>query len=528
MTPSKNGTSKVKRFAFAFLSAFLVFCAFPPLSLWWLLPVALAPFYIAVKSARPFESAFVSYCTGFLLFSLVCYWLAEVTLAGLFVAAFIAAFYYLGFGVAATLLRHQKKIPLSVVAAAVWCVMEFLRSKLFWLAFPWALIPHPLYEQTILIQAAELFGVWGYSFIIPLLNFALAEILLSFARRERVKIGQIITVVLIIILVPLYGLIRLPSVKTEPSLRVLIVQGNIPQNIKEEAIQGMRRGVSAERILNLAEYMLSSHLALTHKGLQEAGSVELVVWPETMVPGSLFESPDRYVRVASFVKRSGVPLFLGTERRSGKKRLNSAALIMPDGSVKDVYDKMVLVPVGEYIPARSVFPLFATVIENMMPYETEDLSEGERLTIFELNGKRFACLICFELSFCELVRQAIKSGAEVIVNISNDAWFGRSTELELAVAQAVFRAVEARRPVLRAVNAGISCYVSPEGYITYLEKDGEKKQVEGVLAVKVETSRIGTIYLVAGDYIPYICILLVVVSALFHLIKNKESHIVGR
>ncbi|MCX7703906.1 MAG: apolipoprotein N-acyltransferase, partial [Planctomycetota bacterium] len=438
-----------KRLLLSLSSAVLLFFAFPPLSCWWVLPVALIPFYIALKNLDVLPAALISYVTGFLLFFLVCFWLSEVTFVGLLVSAFIAAFYYGGFGASVSLFQRQRKVPLPLAAASAWCCVEFLRSKLFWLSFPWALIPHPLYEQTVLMQAADLFGIWGYSLLIPLLNFELAEIFvfllssrLSSLKKEPLKVATPITAASILLFFPLYGLIRLPTIKTEPSLNLLLVQGNIPQQIKEETIEGMRKGVNIERILNLVEYMLSSHLALTDKGLKKTKDIELVVWPETMVPGSLFESPDRYTRIVSFVRKNGVALFLGTERRSERKRYNSAVLIGAEGEIKDIYDKMVLVPVGEYVPARKVFPLFAHLIEKMMPYETEDLSCGERMTLFEVNGRRFVCLICFELSFCEIVREAVKLGGEMIVNISNDAWFGRSSELDLAVAQAVFRAVE--------------------------------------------------------------------------------------
>ena len=507
-----------RRLGKALSSVLLLFLAFPPLGLWWLLPFALIGWFNALKGAGLKTASLISYIAGFFFFLSVCWWLGVVTVGGLVVASAVAAFFYLFFGALFSLLERQKKVPLFVAAAAAWCLVEFLRSKLSWLAFPWALVGHPLYEQTALVQAADLFGIWGYSFLLPLLNFGIAEVLLSVAKRERPKVAHIATVAALLLFFPLYGLLR--SVETKPSLRVLVVQGNIPQRLKEEAAGEVKS--TAQRFASLTERMLSSHIILTEKGLEEAEDVDLVVWPETMVPGSLFEHPNRYIRIVGLVRRTGVPLFLGTERRDGDSRYNSAALVMPDGTIPTVYDKIVLVPVGEFIPARRILPLFAYIIKNMIPYETEDLTPGEKMTVFELNGHRFVCLICFELSFSELVREAVHKGAEILLNISNDAWFERSTELELAVAQGVFRAVETRRAVVRVVNAGISCYISPKGVVEYLEVNGERKQVEGVLLASVETTDEKTLFLVAGDWIVYLCIILVGFSFFFCFMEKRQ------
>lgn len=507
------------------ISVVLLFCAFPPLGLWWMLPFALIPWYSALKGATLNEAALLSYLGGFLLFASVCWWLSVVTLAGLFVAAFIAGFYYLAFGVGCAFLRKQKKVPLFLLAACLWCLVEYIRSKLSWLAFPWALVGHPLYEQTSLVQAADVFGIWGYSFFIPLLNFAVAEILFSLAKRERPKIVYVATVTAVIVLLPVYGLIRLSRIEAKPLLRVVVVQGNVPQQLKEEVASGVKK-TPLQRILSLTEYMLSSHILLTEEAVRKTEGVELVVWPETMVPGSLFEQPVRYMRLMRFVRRNGIPLLLGTERRSDGARYNSAALLMPDGTVPAVYDKIVLVPVGEFIPARKLLPLFAYIIKSMIPYETEDLTPGKEMTLFEVEGCKFVCLICFELSFVELVREAVRNGAELILNISNDAWFEDSTELELAVAQGVFRAVEVRRPVVRCVNAGISCYISPNGRVDYLEVDGRRKQVEGVLVADVETTDETTLYSIAGDWVVYLCMIVfgVALSFCFRTTRFKKKN----
>jgi len=148
---------------------------------------------------------------------------------------------------------------------------------------------------------------------------------------------------------------------------------------------------------------------------------------------------------------------------------------------------MVLVPVGEYIPAQSLLPFFVYIVLQMMPYEPEDIQAGDKMTLFEVGGRRIYVPICFELSFDDLVREAIDRGADLVVNISNDAWFEDSAELDLAVAQGVLRAIEFRIPVIRCVNAGISCYISPSGRFRLLaDKEGRTKQIEGVMWVEPE------------------------------------------
>jgi len=503
--------------AMAAASAVLIFLSLPPAGLWWLAPLALAPWYLALRrvalrrgaGAAVLGGALVSYLGGFLTLALSCYWLGMVSVAGLLMAAFIGGLYYAAWGAATVSLLRWARGPAWLGAASLWCLTEYLRSRLGWLAFPWALLPHALYERPALVQAASLWGVWGYSWLLSAVPFALVDAALHLRLRRRLRAALAPAApIAAVAFVLVFGALSTDVGDAGPTVTLGLVQGNVPQEAKEEAIAEARSYTTHGR--SKVERVMDEHLALSER-LLAGGPVDLLIWPETMVPGSMMQQPERFRRMVEFVERRRTPVLLGSERHCDGRFYNSAYLIGADGRVLETYDKMTLVPVGEYIPAQRVLALLALITSKLMPYETLDLSPGSRMTIFEVSGFRFYAPICFELSFDDQVREAARAGAQVIVNISNDAWFKDSAELDLAVAQAVFRAVETRTPVVRVVNAGITRLVDAGGRITYLERRGRRKQVAGTLRAEVRPARPErrTLHLLAGSWAPVAAVVVV-------------------
>jgi len=473
------GVPRRLRFFLPSISALLLFLAFPPAGLFPLVFICLVPWLICLRDAGALRAAAASYIAGFVTIATTCYWLGIVTLAGLFVAAFIGGLYYAAFG---ALVATFKESPVwrALFAAALFAGLEFLRSRLFWLAFPWALLPHTLYRAPHLLQSASIVGAFGTSFLIAAVNSFLAE---TITRRRRKPSAAGLAVAFALLLLPAAWMPK--NRPSKDGFKILVVQGNIPQSVKELALEEARGLL--EMVANKSVKVMDDHIRLTEEALQQERP-DLIVWPETMVPGALLLQPNRYARLCLCVKRWGAPLLLGSEHRYKCLPYNSALLLDPHNClVRQRYDKTVLVPVGEYIPAQSLLPFFVYLVLQMMPYEPEDIQAGEQIRLFDVGKRRIYVPICFELSFDDVVREALDRGADLVVNISNDAWFEDSAELDLAVAQGVLRAIESRVPVVRCVNAGISCYISPSGRFKLLaDKKGRTKQIEGVMWVEPE------------------------------------------
>jgi apolipoprotein N-acyltransferase len=392
----------------------------------------------------------------------------------------------------------------------LWVAIEYARSNFFFLSFPWLLLAHSQYDNVRLIQVCDIFGVFGLSAIIAFSNTLIAQFAYCVIRRTgslaRLAVNGAVFAVLICLSL-LYGTYRIHSMSFQEGPKVFIVQGNVPQNLKEESLRSPGE---------LAEDIISEHLTLTAPALRE--KVDLIVWPETMYPKFLLLSGEDLLLFSHIAKDSGSSMLIGTQHceveGAKTRRYNSAAFIRADGSVGGRYDKMFLVPVGEYIPLEEVLPALGYLISRLYPYEYESLAEGKQMKVFSVNEKySFACVICFELSFDWLVRKARVAGAQFIVNVSNDAWFlgdewwQGSAELDLSRSHAAFRAVENRIPIVRAVNRGISCIADPLGRIKDLQVEGERKGVEGTLTATLPLCAESPPFLALGNIFACACLL---------------------
>jgi apolipoprotein N-acyltransferase len=190
---------------------------------------------------------------------------------------------------------------------------------------------------------------------------------------------------------------------------------------------------------------------------------ELVIWSESAIPDYFELRPVLREGIKSYVQNRGIHLLLGAiraERRMEWKYFNAAYLISDDGEIVDWYDKMHLAPFGEYVPLTRVLPFLKRIIPVL-----SDLSPGKRRTVFEVNGRKFGVLICFETVFPDLVRASAREDTDFLVTITNTGWFGRSAAASQDLAICVFRAVENRAWLVRAANTGISCFIDPWGRV---------------------------------------------------------------
>lgn len=435
----------------------------PGSNLWPLAWICFIPFLYALEGKDLKERILLGFVSGGVAYLTCCYWIVVavnkyggISFVGS-VAVLLLLCLYLGsyWAVFSALLYalRRKEITNTISASCIWVILEYVRGHLL-TGFPWVLLGHSQWKLPSLLQITELIGAYGLSFLLVFLNLAIYQYLKD-PKRWRVVLTALILVVAFVF----YGHIRLKAVSAYTGLRVGIVQGNVEQGMKWE--EEMKR-----KILEV------------HRGLSLSllgGQPDLLIWPETAFPG--YWPLDPLSRLTEEVaKETGRWFLFGALRQEGKKTYNSAFLLSPEGRLSDFYDKVHLVPFGEYLPLRRTLERFSGQLKEAVP---GDISPGKAVKVLSLPYGSFSVLICFEIIFPELSREAVRKGAEFLVTITNDAWFGKTSAPYQHLAQAVFRAVETRRWVLRAANTGISAVIDPTGRI---EKESKLFQTEAFVS----------------------------------------------
>ncbi|MBI3616406.1 MAG: apolipoprotein N-acyltransferase [Candidatus Omnitrophica bacterium] len=461
-----------------FLSAALLILSYPPFDFGWVAWVALVPWLCAIQAAAPRQAFLRSALVGLLFFGGTMGWLVHVTIPGTILLIPYLALYFGVWGWLARRLTVPSGTGLSLRLLfglpAAWVVLEYLRGHLL-TGLGWNLLAHTQWNWISLIQIADLTGVYGVSFLVVLVNVAVwewvrrrhfeakprnltrsvisnevrdLEISRHFVARDDIIAGGFLLLALV------YGNVRLQQIGAadagSSSFKVSIVQGNIPQPQKWD-------DAFAEAIWKRYESLI-----------QEAAKAkpDLILWPETSVPGFLDDAlvADRLRKIAQESRTpflAGVPLIrTAPDHLSGRqieREYNSAALIGSDGTVLERYDKVHLVPFGEYLPLQPVLGWLRNFV--LMG----EFSPGNRYTVFRSGVPPFSVLICFEDLFPGLSRRFVREGAEWLVVITNDAWFKHSAASLQHLQASVFRAVENRVWVVRAANTGWSGFVDPCG-----------------------------------------------------------------
>jgi len=490
----------------AVCSGGLLALAFPRPDLSFLAWVALVPLLLTMQR-RPFRAGFVA---GSTFFAAILYWVNIVmTTYGhlhpvLSVAAWLLLSAYLALFVAAATwaacrLKEVRGCPYSLTLPVFWVALEFLREFLL-TGFPWASLGYSQHVNLTLLQSADLFGVYGLSFLLMLSNAALAELLL--ARRNagrRLPWGGVLVAALLAGTFFAYGSWRLSSdLDTRPErLRVSLVQGNIPQDIKWHPAH-QQETVSIYR-------QLSASAA-------GDGAPQLLIWPEAAMPfyyqdgGALAEQVDRVPQETGAALLFGSPAY----RREGGAMhyLNSAFLLDRHGEALGRSDKVHLVPFGEYVPLKRFLPFIDKLVVGI-----GDFSPGTIVPL-PLNGQRLGVLVCYEAIFPELAREWVRQGSDLLVNVTNDAWFGNSSAPWQHLAMVSFRAVENRVWVARAANTGISAFIAPSGRVL---------AATSLFTPAVATLEVGLgarpgLYARTGDLLP----MLLLGLAVFWLIQTRR------
>jgi apolipoprotein N-acyltransferase len=386
---------------------------------------------------------------------------------------------------------------LAFLLASVWVGCEWIRGWLFG-GFGWNGLGVALHAQWPLIQVAEFTGVSGLSFVIVFTNvIALTTPVRLFleARTHRMQPHwdlNITMVAIVGLLIFGWQVARNPS-PAKP-LRVSAVQADVPQNQKFDP--------------EFTQKIFDKFRRLSFIALGANPPPDLLIWPESSMPDSVSdESGESYRFVIDLSQSTKADLLLGTIDVENGHDYNAAILVSANGQRIQTYRKIHLVPFGEYVPLRHSFPLFAAVAGKWVP---GDFDVGTDYTLFRLTNSavQIAPLICFEDTIGELTRQFVLKGADLLVDVTNDGWFLRSAGSQQHLVNAIFRCVETRRPMVRAANTGVTCFVNEFGRVTHvLQVDNGSTFGEGVVTgvVNVPQERQLTFYAQHGELLAKFC-----------------------
>jgi apolipoprotein N-acyltransferase len=512
-----------RRAGLAVISGLALAAAFPKLDLNLLAWLAFVPLLYAIEGERPARVFRYGWLQGFACYLGSLYWI-EITLHDfaqlpvviavlpLILLAAILALYSGAVFCATRFVSTRLRIPEVVVLPIVWTAVEWIRTY-FPIGFPWNLLGYTAYRQLDLIQFAEFTGVYGVSALIIFFN-AVVYVVLFHAATRRVQAVSLGAVTALIAAAMLFGSYRIESVRLEQpagSIKIAMVQGDIPQSVKWDP-----KFLEA----SFAVYLAQSEAAATR-------GADLIVWPEAAA-AFFFQLDDHYpedfaadaayrARLLQFAADLGRPILFGApalgvvDNQVGS--YNRAYLISASGKVEAWYDKIQLVPFGEYVPFRGVLGYFV----NRVVKGFGDMIPGTVRTVFEVNRAKMGVLICYESVFPDLSRRAVKSGARILLNITNDAWYGESSAPYQLLAMSAVRSVENKVPVVRVANTGISALIEPSGEIT-ARTALFKRSVE-VEHVYWRTER--TLYTIVGDVFAEACFVLAAIAILIAYVSPR-------
>jgi len=542
----------------AICSGFLYAACFAPFNLTWFCWVALTPLIAAVwfsgaESRHPWlRNLLLGYVTGLTFFWIVFSWLTTVTILGWFVLEFYMAIYIAIWAWFCGLVRPRPKtkragtskweqmlsqagtsatrpqspwtkstnnLRLALLLAAAWTTLEWLRGWVF-SGFGWNGLGIALHDNWPLIQIAELTGVAGLSFLIAFVNVIILTTAYRLVAEARTRVMRphfdFTFTMAAIVGVLVFGFRATQVPPAAKPLRVAAVQSNVPQNQKFDP-QFTRR--IFDQFRRLSEIALGSN-----------PPPELLVWPESSMPGPVLADQESYKFVMDLAADGDTDFLLGTIDEVDGDVYNAAILLSDGGERVQMYRKVHLVPFGEFVPGRHTVPLLARIVGDQVP---GDFKAGKERTVFTLTDDdvQVAPLICFEDTIGELTRQFVVPtetgpGANLLVDMTNDGWFQHSAGSHQHLANAIFRCTENRRPMLRAANTGVTCFINQFGRITQeLQDENGSTFTEGVLSgdIKVPTEHELTFYTRHGELFAKLCATITLIAIVLTSLKRWRT-----
>lgn len=482
-------------YACAVTSGLVYFVAFPGVDIWPLAFIAFVPLIVALNGQRPRRGLTLGFACGLSMTLTGFYWLLEMlrTFSGFGTAlSFLFMTLLCGYqsGKIAllgwlTTLGQRKNWPLGLCFALAFAASELL----FPLLFPWY-FAGTLHEVPALMQLAELAGPIGVGLTLVAANLALAEPIVARLERRPPHLKKLLALASIPALSAVYGALRIPMVDSEVQKGKAIQAGLVQANLslfgkREELQQGLER-----------------HLRLTEALKSRSKSLDLVVWSETSSMQAVRESDAAQVLPERFTRKLGVPSVFGAVlyRKVDDERryvlFNSALSTDGQGRVQGRYDKQYLLAFGEYLPLGDAFPILYRWSPNSGHY-----TPGQRYEALPFGDHKLVALICYEDVIPGFVNRLMReTEGHLLVNLTNDAWFGDTTEPWIHLALAKLRAVEQRRYLIRSTNSGVSAFIDPVGRVLAHTDTFEQRTLSHEVRLLSGT----TLYRIIGDSVWYL------------------------
>ncbi len=492
-----RGSTWAGSWTWAVLSGIALTLCYPPSPLGPLSFVALVPLCMGIEAhrdgrwrARAGAGFRLGFFAGVAFFGTTLYWILflpkeNLTYPPMLIPALLLMVAYLSlypalFGAGYALARPAFG-PL-VALPVMWIASEYLRSQ-GELGFPWASLCYSLYDHPSLIQGASFAGMWGVGLWVAFVNACALKAV--FSKKAGRRALWALAAGALVAAGHVQGRLAMGGDADGGVVRAALIQPNVPVEVKWDP----------ER----KDEIINKLVGLTKSA---PGPLDLVVWPETAVPSMLLKDPPVLGAVRRTAVDIGVPLVTGFPHvelsNDGVRRAyNSAVVVKPDGRLSERYDKVHLVPFSERFPFQHVIPFISRI-----DFGQSDFTPGEEYVVYHTEAGKFGVLICFESLFPEISREFVLGGADFLLNITNDAWFGKSQAPLQHASMAVFRAVEHRIGIGRAANTGISMYIDRHGRMHQETDLFTERTLVGVIEKRVGT----TFYTRHGDFAALLCL----------------------
>jgi apolipoprotein N-acyltransferase len=483
----------------------LLSLAFPPLKFGFLAYIALIPLFFLLEDKNYKESIRWGFLTGLFINLGTLYWISWVTVPGAIAAILYLPIYVIIYSLLHTFIRlrlGEKYLYLCV--PFLWTGVEYLRA-LGVLGFPWCSLAYTQSYYLSLIQYVSFSSVYGVSFWVVTINVIILYLLRSLADIKKIILYFVILITLFVI--PwIYGKIVVPDDENIPEekIRVALIQGNIDPYLKWD------------------DAFLESNLQIYEEMTRKAAEAkpQLIIWPETAVPDYLRISNLYLTRLRELLSELNTPLITGApdfRYLNGEtyETYNAAFLLKPNSGSFDVYHKIHLVPFGERVPFTESIPFLKDLLESLemgegnfspghqvmslnVPVNLNQINSGENTNQRSYIG--VPVIICFESLFPEMARKFIQAGADILVIITNDAWFKKSAAPFHHAQIAVFRAIENRVSIARCANTGVSMFIDPYGRTQQSSRIFEKAILVDDILLKRDTTfftKYGNVFTIA-------------------------------
>jgi len=494
----------------AALSGILLAICYPTIGWGFCAWFALIPLLTVLYRAHDLSRALgYGLIAGITFFCFSMHWLTHVSTLGWVILVLMESIYVMVFAwLAYRGIKSKRSVGFKILwIALAWTIPEILRSEIPIFGFGWNLLAYSQSSYVLLIQFANILGAYGLGFLIAFVNASIFYIRIN--DKGRKMAFRLVTLsVLVLAGLLSYGKMTF-SKRVEPKeyLRVSVLQGNIPQSVKWAVM-------AKEKILDIYERLTQ---------LAALDQPDLIIWPEAAFPG-YFNRDLQAERISRLAQEVQTPLLIGALRWVSEEEVyNSAYLLGKDGAFQKHYDKLRLVPFGEYIPLKFFLGWLTPIADAL---GVGDFSAGADSVVFRWGRSEwpFGVLICFEDVFTDLARYLVSRDAKFLVVITNDAWFGHTGAPFQHLQSSIFRAVENGVAVVRAANTGVSAFISFRGEVlgTVKNEKGEEIFTFGQKTLDLPLVAQDTFYRRGGWMFPYAAAGLFLIMSIAIIQRDKK------